>query len=166
MKNIKDLRIEKGYSQEGLATVSGISLRTIQRIENGKTKPRTSTLNILASSLGVNADQLLQEVATSSKENGNHIKYAIINGLTYLVFPIAALLIVKQKLSIQEGKKARLILSNLYTLDVIVFSFSILIIVFWKLIGWSSFLEQGMILNHLISTIIVLVTGVLLMKGK
>ena len=53
MKHIKDLRIEKGYSQEGLSTASGVSLRTIQRIESGETVPRPQTLQTLASALGV-----------------------------------------------------------------------------------------------------------------
>ena len=34
---IKELRKQKGMSQEFLAEESGLSLRTIQRIENGET---------------------------------------------------------------------------------------------------------------------------------
>ena len=35
LMNIKKLRLERGWSQEQLADISGISRRTIQRIENG-----------------------------------------------------------------------------------------------------------------------------------
>lgn len=38
-KGIKDLRIKKGLSQEELANLSGLSLRTVQRIENDETNP-------------------------------------------------------------------------------------------------------------------------------
>lgn len=34
-KKVKELRKRKGYSQEELAEKSGLSLRTVQRIENG-----------------------------------------------------------------------------------------------------------------------------------
>ena len=37
---IKELRKQKGMSQEFLSEESGLSLRTIQRIENGESSPR------------------------------------------------------------------------------------------------------------------------------
>jgi transcriptional regulator with XRE-family HTH domain len=39
-QRIKELRNRKGMSQEFLAEESGLSLRTIQRIENSETVPR------------------------------------------------------------------------------------------------------------------------------
>jgi transcriptional regulator with XRE-family HTH domain len=46
---IKELRTRRGFSQEELSERTGLSLRTIQRIENGETEPRgdTSPLNYL-----------------------------------------------------------------------------------------------------------------------
>ena len=38
-KRLKELRNQRGLSQELLAEDSGLSLRTIQRIENSETKP-------------------------------------------------------------------------------------------------------------------------------
>lgn len=55
---VKDLRISKGWSQEQLSEVSGLSLRTIQRIENGVTISIES-LNVLAKALGVNHNELV-----------------------------------------------------------------------------------------------------------
>ena len=43
-KKVKELRKRKGFSQEELAENSGLSLRTIQRIENGETEPTGETL--------------------------------------------------------------------------------------------------------------------------
>lgn len=51
-RKIKDARKDKGFSQEALANVSSISLRTIQRIEKGVI-PRDSTLKILCENLGL-----------------------------------------------------------------------------------------------------------------
>lgn len=56
---IKELRESKGLSQEELCEDSGISLRTIQRIENGESVPRGSTLKTIASSLNVSPDLLI-----------------------------------------------------------------------------------------------------------
>ena len=43
-KKIKELRTRKGLSQEELSEEAGLSLRTIQRIENGETEPRSDSL--------------------------------------------------------------------------------------------------------------------------
>lgn len=41
---IKKIRADKAFSQEDLSEKSGLSLRTIQRLENGETEPRGDTL--------------------------------------------------------------------------------------------------------------------------
>lgn len=53
---IKELREAKGLSQEELSEKTGVSLRTIQRIESGESVPRGSTLRQITSSLEVAPD--------------------------------------------------------------------------------------------------------------
>jgi transcriptional regulator with XRE-family HTH domain len=53
---IKELRESKGLSQEELSEKAGVSLRTIQRMENDESVPRGSTLRNIASSLDVSSD--------------------------------------------------------------------------------------------------------------
>ncbi|MEJ2055915.1 MAG: helix-turn-helix transcriptional regulator, partial [Calditrichaceae bacterium] len=48
---IAGLRKQKGFSQEELSTGCKMNLRSIQRIEAGKVKPRLSTLKALSSVL-------------------------------------------------------------------------------------------------------------------
>jgi transcriptional regulator with XRE-family HTH domain len=55
---ILDIRKSKGWSQEVLAEQSGISLRTIQRVEQGETMPRGYTLQALADALDVPLEAL------------------------------------------------------------------------------------------------------------
>ncbi|WP_185816817.1 helix-turn-helix domain-containing protein [Hymenobacter metallilatus] len=50
---ITTIRKSKGLSQEVLAEQSGVSLRTIQRVEQGETEPRGYTLQALAQALDV-----------------------------------------------------------------------------------------------------------------
>jgi XRE family transcriptional regulator, regulator of sulfur utilization len=53
---ILTIRKSRGLSQEMLAEQSGVSLRTIQRVEQGDTVPRGHTLQALAAALGVTLD--------------------------------------------------------------------------------------------------------------
>ncbi len=45
--HLKESRVKKGLTQEALAELSNVSLRTIQRIELGQVQPRNSTLSLL-----------------------------------------------------------------------------------------------------------------------
>ncbi|CAI0900449.1 TPA: helix-turn-helix domain-containing protein [Serratia marcescens] len=54
---IRPLRLEKGWSQEQLATIAGLSTRTVQRIENGE-QASLETLTAIAAALGVQVRDL------------------------------------------------------------------------------------------------------------
>jgi len=91
---LKKLRIEKGYSQEELSEKSGISLRTIQRIENDEGKPREDTLNLLTKALDIPVDYLLGSIASDYPEpqakKRSRIPWYIIS-LTIIGIPIGFL---------------------------------------------------------------------------
>ena len=55
--SVQKLRLQRGWSQEQLAQVSGVSARTIQRIERGQT-PSLETLKALAAVFDVDLAQL------------------------------------------------------------------------------------------------------------
>lgn len=57
------IRKSKGFSQELLAEHSGVSLRTIQRVEQGETVPRGHTLHALAAALSVSLEDFRAEPA-------------------------------------------------------------------------------------------------------
>ena len=59
-QKIKECRISAGSSQEELAEKTQLSLRTIQRIENGETQPRGDSLKRLALALGVATEDLTE----------------------------------------------------------------------------------------------------------
>ena len=56
---VKDLRKREGLSQEKLAEKSGLSLRTIQRVENEDTEPTGDTLMRIAATFNVTPDELI-----------------------------------------------------------------------------------------------------------
>ena len=66
------LRKNKSISQESLAESSGISLRTIQRIENGESIPRPYTLKTIAQALEVNVEELSFAEEEKSNTDTDH----------------------------------------------------------------------------------------------
>ncbi len=86
----KELRNQKGMSQEVLAEESGLSLRTIQRIENGETNPAGETLKRLSNALNVNPDELID---WTIKEDKRYLIYLNLSALTFLFFPLLGILV-------------------------------------------------------------------------
>lgn len=56
--SLRELRLQRGWSQEQLADVSGVSVRTIQRVEGGR-PPGRATAAALAQSLGAEPAAIL-----------------------------------------------------------------------------------------------------------
>lgn len=63
---IKNLRQKNHLSQEQLAQLSGLSLRTIQRVESGH-RISYASLRSLAAALNINVDKLEQELYSMDK---------------------------------------------------------------------------------------------------
>jgi transcriptional regulator with XRE-family HTH domain len=60
LKNLRALRIKKGWTQEKLAQEAGISYHTLIKIERGNIKdPRLDTIKKIAKVLGVSIDKLV-----------------------------------------------------------------------------------------------------------
>lgn len=55
---LRALRLRRGWSQEHLAELSGVSVRTIQRIENGQT-PGLASATALAGAFGIDVEELV-----------------------------------------------------------------------------------------------------------
>jgi len=59
---IKRLRIEKGYSVEELAELSGFSINQIKNIEKNQNKPRVFNIKKLAKALDCSFEYLFNKV--------------------------------------------------------------------------------------------------------
>jgi transcriptional regulator with XRE-family HTH domain len=55
---VKEARLAKGYTQQELSELSNISVRSIQRIENGEILPRNFTLKTLGGILGISFESM------------------------------------------------------------------------------------------------------------
>lgn len=89
-QRIKSLRSRKGYSQEELAERTGLSLRTIQRIENGETEPRGDSLKRLADAFDVPPDEI---VDWAIQEDKGFITSLNLSALSFIIFPLLGILI-------------------------------------------------------------------------
>ena len=57
---VKDLRNQRGWSQEKLAENAGISMRTVSVIEGNKHNPSITMIEDLAKAFGVKASELVK----------------------------------------------------------------------------------------------------------
>lgn len=85
-QKIHERRKAKGLTQEELADLSKVNLRTIQRIENNENTPRGSTLSVLCEVLQLEMEEL-QRSEISIKVKGWDSK--IINGIFLGVLNLA-----------------------------------------------------------------------------
>lgn len=99
-QKIKELRLLKGLTQEDLAELTGLSVRTIQRIESGEVDPRTYTLNALAEALGVDLEVLISKKknanASLSQEAYNWLILMHFSGIFILIIPPIVIWILKK----------------------------------------------------------------------
>ncbi|UOB19108.1 helix-turn-helix domain-containing protein [Abyssalbus ytuae] len=89
-QRIKSLRIKKGLTQESLAENSGLSLRTIQRIENNETEPRGGSLKRLALALNTTPDEIID---WKKQEDKGYLTLMSLSALGFLFFPILGVVI-------------------------------------------------------------------------
>ncbi|PPL04787.1 helix-turn-helix domain-containing protein [Parapedobacter indicus] len=88
---VKAGRIEKNYTQQQLAELSGISLRSVQRIESGQVSPRRYTLNLLADILETDFSER-QPVPEATSNNFSRERRLILSiglGLLWLLLGLA-----------------------------------------------------------------------------
>ena len=57
-QQLKEIRIQQKYSQADLSNKTGLTVRTIQRIEGNEVKPSIHSLRVLSEALGTDVSQL------------------------------------------------------------------------------------------------------------
>ena len=88
MSKLKEIREKLNLTQDELAEKSGISVRTIQRIESGN-EPKGHTLKQLASTLEINQSELLNEEVIHPVSNYTLIKIINLSSIPFTIIPLA-----------------------------------------------------------------------------
>jgi len=151
---IKELRKQKGMSQELLAEDSGLSLRTIQRIENGETNPTGESLKRLSNALNINPDELID---WSIKEDKRYLTFLNLSALTFLFFPLLGILIPFILWTSRKGKIKNI---NRLGKDLINFEITWTLLLFLIPFLWFLMSKIG-ILENLTLRIIFIIIGIM-----
>ena len=151
---LKELRNQKGMSQEVLADESGLSLRTIQRIENGETNPTGDSLKRLSSALNVNPDELID---WAIKEDKRYLIFLNLSALTFLFFPMLGILV---PFILGRSRKGKIKNINKLGKDLINFEITWSIFLFFIPFLMFLFTKIGL-LESLTLNIIFTVTGIM-----
>ena len=80
-ERVKELRTGLNYSQKELSEKSGLTLRTIQRIENNEVKPSLYSLKVLGEALKVDLSNVAPKSDTKPYEFNFTIKITDMNQL-------------------------------------------------------------------------------------
>ncbi|MDC6388556.1 helix-turn-helix transcriptional regulator [Maribacter sp. PR1] len=164
--NIKSLREQKHLTQEELARESGISIRTIQRIEAGQ-EPKGHTLKVLAKALELDLTSINKKA--TAKRNYSLIK--IINLSSAFVLSIPLLNVLLPLTIMYFGKQFNDITKQILSLQILWSTVSLFIFIL------ASFLKNSLNLSHrfplwvllvfiIINMVIILINAASLGKKK
>ena len=138
-QKIKELRSRKGYSQEELSERTGLSLRTIQRIENGETDPRGDSLKRLAAVFEVSPDEI---VDWTIQEDKGYLLNLNLSALSFLIFPFFGIII---PLIMWISKKDKISQLNELAKDLLSFQITWTLVLFFGFV--SSIIRTSYIIN-------------------
>lgn len=101
---VKEGRLSKGYTQKELSERSNISIRSIQRIENGEIIPRSYTLKTIAEVIGTPFEEFVKITADEPHKSN---EYGIIKDLKTPSLAVT----VTQRIILSVGLCATIIIS-------------------------------------------------------
>ena len=78
-ERLKELRTSLNYSQKELSEKTGLTLRTIQRIENNEVKPSLHSLKMIGDALELNLSEYVSKSETKPYEFSLTIKITDMN---------------------------------------------------------------------------------------
>ena len=82
---IREIRKQKGLSQEDLANAANINLRTVQRIEKDQSEPRGKTLQLICEALHVEPEGLLTH---GKHPDRKFLFFFHLSAISFLVLPL------------------------------------------------------------------------------
>ena len=155
---ISSLRKSKGLSQESLAEVTKISLRTIQRIESDSTTPRLYTLKAIATALDVSIEDFATETVGAPNDDLRLINFSTLSVVVLPVVHIFIVLFASRKQTQQMSLAGKRILSFqiLWTIA------TALLIIIIPMLQFT--LTNSRVIGHFPPTIIMVYTALLMIN--
>ena len=157
-KRVKELRKRSGISQELLAENSGLSLRTVQRIENGETQPTGDSIKRLSSALNVTPNELIDWQII---EDNNVLLLLNLSQLGFIAFPLLGILI---SLIIWTSKKDKIKDADQVGKSILNFQISWTLLLFFMTIGIIITSKLELATNISFAGIFIIFSGMYLMN--
>lgn len=128
---IQELRKQKGMTQEDLAEKTGLSVRTIQRIESGEVDPRSYTLNQIAEALGVDLAELIKEQEGNEPqipgpESRKWLTWLHLSGLFTLILPPLIIWVLKKDKVPEMGKHGCAVMN--FQVSMVIYMFAVVLV--------------------------------------
>ena len=86
---VKSERLKKGYTQTKLSELTGLSLRSIQRVEKAEVYPRAYTLKVLSETLNLNLEDIHEKESVEKEKFPGKLILSIGSGLAVLLIGLA-----------------------------------------------------------------------------
>lgn len=97
-ENMKKRRVELSLSQKELASIVGVSVRTIQNYENKKTIPTSAVMESVSTALDIGLEQMFDD-------NESNIKVSLVEKLEKIDIEKINYLVMNINFSIEELNK-------------------------------------------------------------
>lgn len=153
---ITQLRKQKALSQEQLAELAKVNVRTIQRIENNETTPRGTTLKLICNALGVTPDEIVNFEKTEDHTFLIWLHLSVMLGYVLpmgnVILPLILWLSNKNKIE-HVDKQGKNILNFQLLYSAIIFTL-IIFGAFGKIINYQMILGSVMISFEIILVIV------------
>ncbi|MBE7173916.1 MAG: helix-turn-helix domain-containing protein [Williamsia sp.] len=168
MSKLLALRKKLNLTQEELFEKSGVSVRTIQRIEAG-TSPQGYTLKALAKALEVSETDLIENTEVTATDSTKWLKLINLSALPFMLVPplniVIPLLIMFKTRQFTPVTKNILSLQVVWTLGAILLFITIQILVDWYFIR-SKYLTLIPLGWLLVNSILILRNAAEIAKSK
>ncbi len=184
-RKIVAARKKKGFTQEQLADLTNITVRTIQRIESGESIPRSYTLKAIASTLDIPFDTLIttepepaKETDTakvpagpSAEENGRHfLQMLCLSCFTYLVIPFVHFLVPGYLLKKSNEQNPKIVAFARRVVRIQLYWKSALWLIMLLTLGYNIivaiYFERAWLLNYLLPFFIMYLLNALIITNS
>lgn len=168
MSRLLAIRQKLNLTQEELFEKSGVSVRTIQRIEAG-TNPQGYTLKALAKGLGISEDELTGKQEAISAKDTKWLKLINLSAFPFMFAPplniVVPLLIMFAKKQFNPLTRKIVTIQIVWTLIAVVLVLSVMMLNDWFAIR-SKYMMLIPIVWVLVNTFIILINAVTIARNK
>jgi XRE family transcriptional regulator, regulator of sulfur utilization len=153
-QKIIDKRKSKGLTQEELAEIINVNVRTIQRIESGKGIPSNYTLKSLATVLDITLEKSdSQDTYLKNEEAKHFLKILVLSCFSYLLIPYVHFLIPSYILKKRKEQNYQIISLARKIILTQIYWIIVTILVFLLTLAYNFVISQYFNKNYIINYI-------------